>query len=332
MQRDPFNSMACGFGRLVALPKPSGHRIFCLILGLLCCITPPVLAAATGCADARASAAPELQAAREKLALSERTRDRVTRQLAEIKQSGKADSQTVQDYTTYLQRVQDLVDENRRLVRKLEALCTPEANLTAKPAAEGRALPSVPVSPGEELDDVAALDRKLQDSLASFDEMLLKRINAIQAESADKMRDLAQQAAQAAGRARQHGSTTAAQSSGSSEGKEGKQGSDGSQGQKGTQGEENARQGRKAGSMGTAAGNGQAVPGREATGQQGEGRATSQTSAGTGTGAGTTRAYNPDDDDIVARQLREAAEQETDPELKKKLWKEYEEYKKNTRP
>jgi hypothetical protein len=31
----------------------------------------------------------------------------------------------------------------------------------------------------------------------------------------------------------------------------------------------------------------------------------------------------------VARQLREAAEEETDPELRKKLWKEYENYKKN---
>jgi len=33
------------------------------------------------------------------------------------------------------------------------------------------------------------------------------------------------------------------------------------------------------------------------------------------------------DDDIVARQLREAAVKETDPELKKKLWEEYEKYK-----
>ncbi len=37
-----------------------------------------------------------------------------------------------------------------------------------------------------------------------------------------------------------------------------------------------------------------------------------------------------DDDDIVARQIREAAEKETDPELKEKLWKEYEEYKKGS--
>ena len=33
------------------------------------------------------------------------------------------------------------------------------------------------------------------------------------------------------------------------------------------------------------------------------------------------------DDDVIARQLREAAEKETDPELKKKLWDEYRRYK-----
>jgi hypothetical protein len=36
------------------------------------------------------------------------------------------------------------------------------------------------------------------------------------------------------------------------------------------------------------------------------------------------------DDDIVARQLREAAERETDPELKAKLWDEYRRYKQGT--
>ena len=34
-----------------------------------------------------------------------------------------------------------------------------------------------------------------------------------------------------------------------------------------------------------------------------------------------------DDDDVVARQLREAAEAETDPEVKEKLWEEYRKYK-----
>lgn len=36
------------------------------------------------------------------------------------------------------------------------------------------------------------------------------------------------------------------------------------------------------------------------------------------------------DDDVVARQLREAAEKETDPVLKKKLWEEYRKYKEGT--
>lgn len=34
------------------------------------------------------------------------------------------------------------------------------------------------------------------------------------------------------------------------------------------------------------------------------------------------------DDDVVARQLREAAERETDPALRERLWKEYRDYKK----
>jgi hypothetical protein len=48
-------------------------------------------------------------------------------------------------------------------------------------------------------------------------------------------------------------------------------------------------------------------------------------------GSGASGSAIPDgsDDDIVARRLRKAAEAETDPELKEKLWKEYVEYKKN---
>ena len=46
-------------------------------------------------------------------------------------------------------------------------------------------------------------------------------------------------------------------------------------------------------------------------------------------GAGRIPDDIPDatDDDIIARQLREAAMQETDPELKEKLWDEYKRYK-----
>ena len=43
------------------------------------------------------------------------------------------------------------------------------------------------------------------------------------------------------------------------------------------------------------------------------------------------RRSNPADDDIVARQLREAAEAEADPTLKEQLWKEYAKYKRSSR-
>jgi len=47
-------------------------------------------------------------------------------------------------------------------------------------------------------------------------------------------------------------------------------------------------------------------------------------------GGGAAPADVPDgrDDDIVARQIREAAMKETDPELRDKLWDEYRKYKK----
>jgi hypothetical protein len=53
---------------------------------------------------------------------------------------------------------------------------------------------------------------------------------------------------------------------------------------------------------------------------------------GSASGNGAPAIVTPDgnDDDIVARRIRKAAEQETDPELKDKLWKEYVEYKKNS--
>lgn len=60
---------------------------------------------------------------------------------------------------------------------------------------------------------------------------------------------------------------------------------------------------------------------------------------GAGSGAGRPARGGPgpppdipdgSDDDVVARQLREAAEKETDPELRKKLWEEYRKYKQGT--
>jgi len=67
----------------------------------------------------------------------------------------------------------------------------------------------------------------------------------------------------------------------------------------------------------------------------------SSNASNSGTGANTNKGKaitvdgkpvpNGKDDDTIARQIREAAEKETDPELKEKLWREYVEYKKNAK-
>jgi len=70
--------------------------------------------------------------------------------------------------------------------------------------------------------------------------------------------------------------------------------------------------------------------------------ATSGAGSNSGAGTGSTRASqtpptagNKDlsqtDDDIIAKQLKEAAEQESDPEVKAKLWDEYRKYKEGIR-
>jgi len=71
----------------------------------------------------------------------------------------------------------------------------------------------------------------------------------------------------------------------------------------------------------------ESASGGEPTYGQGAGPGSRQSTASSSAPPGT-----PDgsDDDVVARQLREAAEKETDPELKKKLWEEYRKYKQGT--
>jgi hypothetical protein len=112
------------------------------------------------------------------------------------------------------------------------------------------------------------------------------------------------------------------------------------------------------GGAGGAAGDGRSGDAAEGTtGESGDGSRSGNQGAGTGVsgggasgsgqggGATSPGSWNqsgspsdrpdniPDgsDDDVVARQLREAAEKETDPELKEKLWEEYRRYKQGTR-
>lgn len=98
------------------------------------------------------------------------------------------------------------------------------------------------------------------------------------------------------------------------------------------------------GAGGGGTGGASGADGSEDAGEAGEGQVVEESGGsptyGAGSGPGSPRRQGsngappgtPDgnDDDVVARQLREAAEKETDPVLKKKLWEEYRKYKEGT--
>ncbi len=280
--------------------------------------------------------------ARENLLISQATEKRIAQELEQLKKSGKAAPEVIKDYEIYLDRVQAMVAENQRIVNEMEATYAryvPENSVSASASSDEKDRMLDPDIPEQQtVDELAALDRELDQSLSEFDTMLLTELDLIRAKSSDRMQDLAHEAAEAARRLKEKGIDLEGSSSGESEESESAEGSEssessetaeGSEGEQGAQGDEMA-----------AKGQGDTETGEGASGQQG--KADDQTGAGddraakgdssreSGKGKGRDRYGSGEDDDIVARQLREAAEKETDPELKEKLWQEYEEYKKNT--
>ena len=253
------------------------------------------------------SADAKLAQARENLRISQETENRIADELEQLKRSGSATEETVRDYETYLKSVEAMTAENRKIVEQMEAALADNrsaATDSGREAIGNQDEMSSPAIPEEQMvDEVAELDRQLDTSLAKFDGMLLQEMEEIRAESSGKLNDLAQEAAGAAKRLREKGlDVDTSGSSSSGESRENPQdrppSGEGMESSTGGTGNDNAA---KTGSQ-----------------RSGEGR----------TDRNQSRA-NYEDDDIVARQLREAAENETDPELKEKLWKEYEEYKKS---
>ena len=155
---------------------------------------------------------------------------------------------------------------------------------------------------GEDLKD---LDKQLDASLGEFDEMLLKEQERIAAHQP---------------RQRESGGQASAGGSGGYGGQQGEQGN-GSAAE--ASGGRTAGKQQEQGQASAAADQGKdgrvASTGATSSGSQGHPQ------SGSVNGPGGDKLHA--DDDIVARQLREAAEKETDPELKEKLWQEYRKYK-----
>ena len=252
----------------------------------------------------------KLAKARDDLRVSQATEKRIAAELEALKKSGSASAEDIRNYEAYLERVQAMVAENRKMVEKMESAYAghPAHSPGQRASSDLPKLSDQQIPEEQTQDPVAKLDRQLSASLTEFDAMLLKEMETIETESDAKMRDLAQEAAEAAKRLKEKGVELGTDDSKASD----------AESTQGKAGDTDASREEK---------------GAEA--QQGDGDdtvATADRSKGQGSGAKRDPGsrYSKEDDDIVARQLREAAENETDPELKEKLWKEYEEYRKNT--
>ncbi len=253
-----------------------------------------------------------LQLARENLRISEATEARIASELEKLKNSGTASPEALKDYEAYLARAHEMVVENREIVKEMEAayakLAPPRQPASSSTTAEEGGNITDPSIPDEEaLDEKAALEREFNESLAAFDEMLLKKWDEILARSAKKMRDLSEEVGETGGHSGQE-----------AEGEETSSREGTSEAQGGT---EDTGEGEMRSEEGTEA--------QEAAAESGESESKGEDKGQTVRQKRPT--HDGHDDDIVARQLREAAENETDPELKAKLWKEYEEYKRESR-
>ena len=252
-----------------------------------------------------------LQLARENLRISEATEARIASELEKLKSSGTASPQALKESEAYLARAHEMVVENRKIVKEMEAayakLAPPRQPASSSTTDEEGNITDPRIPNEEELEELASLEREFNESLAAFDEMLLEKWDEILAMSAKKMRDLSEEMGEKEGHSGQEA--------------EGEETSSG-EGTSGTQeGTEETGEGEMRSQEGTEA--------QETAAERGESDSKGEDKGQTITKKRPT--YDGHDDDIVARQLREAAEKETDPELKAKLWKEYEDYKRESR-
>lgn len=330
----------------------------------------------------REGARAKLEQARDYLRISQATEERIAAELQALLASGDASPEALEDYEMYLVRVQEMVQENRRILQEMEAVYAGfvqrQEHLDAFTPSDADVVPYAKHG-YEDIDELDKLDREFNESLAAFDEMLLKELDEIRVRSFDKMKDLAEEAAAAAQRLRERGAAVqtaspegspkgeeestdqgvesgqaggAEQVEGSEqmEGLEQREGLDQLEGTMDTEGKkpvsrEQTSEDRKPGSEekgeegvrerdADTQDNGRVGSEQEPTESQSYGgdeqQMGSKGAAGKGYSPTEVQPNRSYDDDIVARQIREAAEKETDPELKERLWREYEEYKRGT--
>jgi len=244
-----------------------------------------------------------LEVARENLRVTEAAEQRVSDEYESLYAAGALAAEEIEEYRGFLQRIRRFVERYRLEVAVLSG-ATGAADQDEDPVAQRENL--LRGFSGEQTDEeqTGSLDAELDASLGDFDEMLLRE----QEQLAEKART-----AEAAG------------GGGAGGGAGG--GSAGAQSYTGDAGEGSE----------TFATQGDTSAGAPVTAAEAEADERRVAAAGGYSKTAQRRGSSapadiPDgnDDDIVARQLREAAENETDPKLRDRLWDEYRKYKNAT--
>ncbi len=232
-----------------------------------------------------------LDRAEDNLRLAEATARRIGLRLEALRADPAADPSAIAAMERYLEEVEALRENHADALAGLRRLAGMEGAAGSDPVVEEglrnfEGALAALPRPGEPVDEIARIDAELTASLEAFDQKIQEHVREVRTAMDDRLA-----AAAAAG-------TGPAQAAAEAAALLRKMGVD-----PGVGGESGGA-GAKAGGAGEVVGTGAKVEGGGASG-----------------GPSARR-----DEDIVARQLREAAEKETDPVLREKLWKEYEDY------
>lgn len=283
----------------------------------------------------------KLDHARLTLGISEASQQSIEHELGRLRSSDDASSEALRQYEEYSARVAVIVDRQRDIVMKMEALAASMDSSPAAPPPSAEADPDLAPSLPRATDEAARLEASFDASLYAFDAALMNKLD----ELARELEHLSDAASDEAGSLASAIETARQRLDGQGGGMEGAgqepgDGRDGSAaGQEGGaegRGDETADADRDRG--GTAADDradqlpamDQDQAGRTGTDSEADTGRPAATPGMPGTTSPSTSSGPTDfrgDDDIIARQLREAAEKETDPVMKQKLWDEYRRYK-----
>ncbi len=255
--------------------------------------------------------------ATQRLEAAQAAERQASEELALLRASGRASADELSELEAFLEGLRRMVESQRLELERIRSAARWDAVGASRSELDRRRLDVEPAL--TDVERVSGLDRQLDASLGDFDEMLLREQDKLAAK------------------------TRSASTTGAASGSAGATGESAEREAQGASGSESPRDGAPGEGEQTAAttypydppagsGDMRPLPPVDAEGRGEPGDVRVAASADERRGARGGAAIPPDipdgkDDDVVARQLREAAQNETDPVLREKLWDEYRKYK-----